>query len=61
MNRAFRVVFVGLRIAEVGKYAIAHVPGDVTFVTLNGILAGVLIGAIDVPKLLFNSLNVKVT
>ena len=51
-HRAFRVVFMGLRIAEIGQHAVAHVFGDETAVALNACRRAPMVGADDVSHVL---------
>ena len=51
VNRTLRVIFVRLRIAEVGEHTITHVAGHVPVVTFDGSLGSVLISAIYFPQL----------
>jgi hypothetical protein len=51
-QRSFRVVLVGLGIAEIGEHAVAHVARNVTAVSFDGRRSGVLIRTIDLAKLL---------
>ena len=51
-HRAFSVVLMGLRIAEVGKYAIAHILGDKPARLADHLRATVMIGTHDLPHVL---------
>ncbi len=51
-RRALGVVLVGLGVAEIGEHAVAHVARHVSVEMFDSRLAGVLIGAIDVAKVL---------
>ena len=42
-----RVIFMRLWKTKVGEYPVTHVSGDIPFVPFYGLLAGVLIRAID--------------
>ncbi len=47
-----RVVFVGSRVAEIGEHAVTHVAGDVSLERFERRLAEVLIGPVDLAKVL---------
>src|SRR5882757_4754533 len=51
-HRAFSVVLMGLRIAEVGNYAIAHVLGDKPARAADHLRAAVMIGTHDLSHVL---------
>ena len=51
-HRAFGVVLVGPRIAEIGEHAVAHVLGDEATVAFDQFGATAVIGADDLPQLL---------
>ena len=52
LHGALGVVFVGLRIAEIGEHAVAHVFGDEAAVALDQLRAAAMIGADDLAHVL---------
>jgi hypothetical protein len=49
-DRSLGVIFMRLRVPEVGEHTVAHVPSDISLIAFDSLFASVLIRAIYVAK-----------